>query len=46
MKYLGRFQSEVAVAHAYDAAAVALFGEYARNNFEIIDITLPKKGVK
>jgi hypothetical protein len=27
MKYLGRFQSEVAVAHAYDAAAVALFDE-------------------
>ena len=32
-KHLGQFQSDIEAAKAYDAAAIALRGEYARVNF-------------
>jgi len=32
-KYIGHFQSEVDAAHAYDAAAKKIFGEFSRLNF-------------
>jgi hypothetical protein len=35
-RHIGYFSSEEAAAHAYDAKAVELFGEFAHLNFEVI----------